>query len=62
MDITGLDIIQISQQMTTHVENHFKGFKLPQGDSLLESYLLYFDEVKDAIPEQHHYFAVKYRM
>ena len=55
MDITGLDIIQISQHMTTYVENHFKGFMLPQGDSLFqESYLLYFDEVKDTIPEQHH--------
>jgi len=36
MDITGLDIIQISQRMVTYAENHFKGFKLAQGDSLFQ--------------------------
>jgi len=54
MNITGLDMVQISRLMAVHVENHVKGFKLSDGDSLFqESYLLHYDEVEASIPEQH---------
>ena len=52
MNITRLDMAQISQLMSVYVERYVKGFKLSEGDSLFqESYLLHYDEVE--IPEQH---------
>ena len=51
MDITGLDIVQISAKLAVHVESHITGYKLPKGQSLFqENYLLDYSECKEAIP------------
>ena len=56
MDITGLDIVQISAKLAAHAESHITGYKLPKGQSLFqENYLLHFDECRDFIPARYHH-------
>ena len=55
MDITGLDMTQISQKLATYVKNHVNGFTLAEGESLFaECYMLYFEEVKERVPDHYH--------
>ena len=56
MDIKGLDLVQISQKLAIYVSEYFTGFTLAEGESLFaESYLFYFEEVKDSIPAQYNH-------
>ena len=56
MNITGLDMVQISQHMEAYVQSHIKGFTLTAGVSMFqESYIFDFTEIKANIPPRYHH-------
>ena len=56
MNITGLDMVQISQRMEAYVQNHIKGFIQTCNTSIFqESYVLDFTEIKATIPPRYHH-------
>lgn len=57
MDISGMDLWQISGEMGKYLQDYFKGCALSNMDECLfgESNIFDFEEVKHLIPKRHHH-------